>query len=130
MRNQNKSIFIFLQIAFQPHNMIGIQIVRWLIQKQDIRFFQKELCQKELGTLSTGKICYISVQIKLQQIKCPCHLFDFTVDHIKIMTVQKILQRSHFFQKLCHLRLICLCKQITDLCDPCFHFKQKRISRL
>ena len=64
MRNQNKSIFIFLQIAFQPYDMIGIQIVGRLIQKQDIRLFQKELCQKELGTLSAGKIAYPGVYIR------------------------------------------------------------------
>ena len=45
MGDQYKSIFIFLQIPFQPFNVHLVQIIGRLIQKQDIRFLQKQFPQ-------------------------------------------------------------------------------------
>ena len=43
MGNQNKRVLILLEVAFQPFNMLHVQIVGRLIQKQDIRLLKKEL---------------------------------------------------------------------------------------
>ena len=48
MTDQDKCILIFLQIPLQPFDMLRIEIVRRLVQKQDFR-----LLQKYLRTLST-----------------------------------------------------------------------------
>ena len=54
MGDQYKCILILLQIAFQPCDMLCIEIVRRLIQKEYIRFFQQKLCQKNFHTLSAA----------------------------------------------------------------------------
>ena len=41
MGNQDECILILIQIPLQPFDMLHIQIVGRLIQKQDIRFFQQ-----------------------------------------------------------------------------------------
>ncbi len=41
MRNEYKSIFIVLKIAFKPVDMFGIEVVSWLVKKQDIWFFKE-----------------------------------------------------------------------------------------
>ena len=43
MRNKDEGVFVFNQIAFQPFDVIFVQIVGRLIQKKNIRFFQKQL---------------------------------------------------------------------------------------
>ena len=41
VRDQNEGIFILFKVSFQPGDMFHIQVVGRLIQKKDIRFFQK-----------------------------------------------------------------------------------------
>ena len=54
MGDQDKGVLIVIQIPFQPGDMLSVQIVGRLVQKQDIRFFQKELGKKHLGTLTSA----------------------------------------------------------------------------
>ena len=54
MADQDKGIFIIVQITFQPFNMLCIQIVGGLIQEKNIRFLQQKLAQQNLGTLPAG----------------------------------------------------------------------------
>ncbi|KXT94878.1 hypothetical protein SMIDD26_00516 [Streptococcus mitis] len=53
VRNKDKGILIVLEIALEPVNMLSIQVVGRLVQKQDIRLFKEEFSQKHLGSLST-----------------------------------------------------------------------------
>ena len=52
MGDQNKRILIIQEISFQPCNVFLIQIVGWLIQKQDIRLLKKQFCKEYLGSLA------------------------------------------------------------------------------
>ena len=51
MRDQDKSILVVIQVALQPLNVFGIQIVGRLVKKQNVRLFQQKLAQKNLGAL-------------------------------------------------------------------------------
>ena len=62
MGNQDKGIFIVLKVALQPLNMLDIQIISRLIQKENVWFFQQKLCQQNLGSLASGKFGYVLVQ--------------------------------------------------------------------
>ena len=62
MGNEDERILIFLEIPFQPFNVHLVQIVGWLIQQQNVRFFQQQLAQKHLGPLSAAQIRHILVQ--------------------------------------------------------------------
>ena len=52
--DQDKGIFVIIQITFQPFNMLCIQIVGGLIQEKNIRFLQQKFAQQDLGTLPAG----------------------------------------------------------------------------
>ena len=52
--NKDKGILIIQKISFQPCNMLLIQIVGRLIQKQDIWLLEKKLRKKYLGSLSAA----------------------------------------------------------------------------
>ena len=52
--NKDKGILIIQKISFQPCNMLLIQIVGRLIQKQDIWLLKKKLRKKYLGSLSAA----------------------------------------------------------------------------
>ena len=40
--NQDKGIFIIVQVTFQPFDMFGVQIVGRFVQQEDVGFFQQE----------------------------------------------------------------------------------------
>ena len=60
MGDQDKSIFVFLKIPFQPFNMLYVQIVGRLVKKKDIRFLKQQLSKKDLGSLTAGKLRYVA----------------------------------------------------------------------
>ena len=62
MGYKDKSILIILQISGKPYDMLRIQVVGGLVQKQYVRFFQKKLCKQDLGPLTSGQFCNIPVQ--------------------------------------------------------------------
>ena len=85
MGDQDKSIFVFLKIPLQPFNMLYVQIVGRLVKKKDIRFLKQQLSKKDLGSLTAGKLRYVTVHTDLIQPKSTADLLYFRVDHIKIM---------------------------------------------
>ena len=85
MGDQNKSIFVFLKIPLQPFNMLYVQIVGRLVKKKDIRFLKQQLSKKDLGSLTAGKLSYVTVHTDLIQPKSTADFLYFRVDHIKIM---------------------------------------------
>ena len=54
MGDQNKGIFIILEIAFQPFNVLLIQIVGRLIENQEVRFRKHQLCKGHASTFATA----------------------------------------------------------------------------
>ena len=104
--------------------MLHIQIVCRLVQKQDIRFFQQQFSEKDLGTLSAGQFRYITFQPQFQKSQRPGHFFYFCIDNVKIMHCQKILNRSQLFHHLFHLFRGSLSHLITDGIHLFFHFVQ------
>ena len=62
MRHQNKAILIFFQIAFEPFNMFKIKIIRRLVQNQDGRILQQQLCQQHLRPLAAAQIHHITIK--------------------------------------------------------------------
>ena len=91
MRNQNKSIFVIIQIPLQPLYMIFIEIIGRFIQKQNVRFFQQQLCHENLCTLAAGQFRNVSVQTDFLKTESPGNLIYFCIDQIKIMLVKQIL---------------------------------------
>ena len=55
MRNKDEGVFVFNQIAFQPFDMIIVQMVGRLIQKKNIRVFQEQLAERDPRFLSAGE---------------------------------------------------------------------------
>ena len=126
MGDQNKGILILLQITLQPFNMLLIQIVGRLIQKQDVWLFQKQLSQKHLGTLAAGKLGNILIHANLLQAQRAAYLFYLAVNDIKVMGHQKVLNRAQLLHHGIHLVLGCLAHLIADGIHLLFHLKQIR----
>ena len=84
--NEDKGIFIVLQVAFKPIDMLRIQVVGWLIQEKDIWFFKKQFSQKDLGPLPTWQGGHIRIHPKVHNPKSTRHFIDLGIQGIKITT--------------------------------------------
>ena len=100
MGNQDKSIFVIIQITFQPFDVFLVKIVRRLVQKEDVRFFQKQFSEQCFCALSAGELGDITVQSDFRQSECAAYFFYFGVNHIKVMHGQKILKCAGFFHQI------------------------------
>ena len=64
------------------------------------------------------------VKPQFQKSKCPRHLFDLRIDHIKIVVCQHILQRTNLFHHLCDFIICRICHALIDFVDVLLHIKQ------
>ena len=103
MGDQDEGVFIFLEIAPQPLDMLHVQVVGGLVQKEDIRLLQKELGQKDLGTLASGKLGYVPVQAQVRKLEGPGDLLYLGVDHVKVMGHEKLLKGPKLLHLCIHL---------------------------
>ena len=62
MGDQHKGVFVLQQVAFQPGDVLYVQIVGRLVQQQNVRLFQQQLGQQHLGALSAAEIGYVVLQ--------------------------------------------------------------------
>ena len=125
MRNQDEGIFVIQQITFQPCDMFFIEVVCRLVQKKDIRLFQKQFAQKYFCSLATAQIRHITVKTQIQKPQCSGNLFYLCIDHIKIMKGKLILNCAEFFHQHVHFFLICTSEKITDFVHTLFFLKQR-----
>ena len=129
MGDQNESILIIQQITFQPFNMLLIQIVGRLIQKQNIRFLQKQLSEQHLRSLSATQIRNITFQSDIQQTQRSGDFLHLRINDIKIMHGKRILNGSQFLHQHVHFFRRSSTKRITDLIHPFLHLEKIRERR-
>ena len=124
MGDQKERVLVFLKITGQPADMFRIQIIGRLVQQKDIRFFQKQLSQKDLRPLASAQFLHISVQADLLQAESPCDLLHLGIDHIKIMQHQRILDRPERLHHLFQLLFRSPAHPVTDLIHLLFQFQK------
>ena len=94
MRDQDKRVLVFLEIASEPFDMAGVEIVCRLVEQQDIRLLQQKLCEQDLCALPSAQVSDVRVQSDFHDAERPCDLFNFGIDHVKVMLVKKLLYRA------------------------------------
>ena len=124
MGNQDKCILIIQKITLQPCNMFFVQIVGRLVQKKDIRFFQKKFTKENFCSLTTTQVCYVTIQAQIQKSQRPGYFFHLGIDHIKIMKCQLILNSTQFFHQGIHFIFAGRSQKITDLIHSLFLLKK------
>ena len=129
MGNQDKRVFVVIQIPFQPFNVNCVQVICGLVQKQNIRLLQKKLCQKHLGPLTARQLCHIPVQPDVRKPQGAPHLFHLRVNQIKIMGGQELLNHSGLLHIIGHLLFGCLRHLLVHLIHLRFQLKQKSEGR-
>ncbi|MNY23898.1 hypothetical protein D3C86_1575820 [compost metagenome] len=85
MGNEDEGILVIVQIALQPFDMLLIQIVRRLIEEQNVWLFQKQLRQQYFRTLPTAQIIDVFIQADICQTQTAGRFFDFGIDHVEIL---------------------------------------------
>ena len=129
MGNQDKRVFIIVQVPFQPLDMYLVQIVRRLVQKQNVRLLQKKFSKKHPGALASGQLRHIPVKAHLRQPQGPAHLLDLRVDQIEIMGGQKLLDHTGLFHIIGHFLIGSLRHLLIHRIHLRFQSKQELKSR-
>ena len=115
MGDEDESVFVILQEAGQPADVLHIQIVGGLVQQQNIRILQQQLGQQHLVALSTGKVRYIPVQTDISQAQAVGKVFDLAVQGVKTAVFQAALDLAYPGQHFVHGIFIRLCHFVVQL---------------
>ena len=91
VRNENKCIFVIYQIIFQPLDMVGVEVIGRLVQKQNVRLFEEQFCQQNLRPLSSRKPGNVPVETEARQFKGAGDLVHLYVDLIKVVICKIVL---------------------------------------
>ena len=99
MGNHDNRARIILQIIFQPSDTLHVQMIRWLIQQQDIRFFQEQPYHSNLCLFSSGKIrqkFFFIVFCKTKASKNPV-IFLLEFEALPVPGISGRAQHHHLF---------------------------------
>ena len=129
MGNEDKCIFILIEIPLQPLNMLHIQIVGRLVQKKNVRLFQKQFSKQHLCSLTAAQFRHVTVKTNICKTQSPSHFLYFCINHIEIMGRQKFLDHARFFHIRSHLFVGRLSHLVIHLVHLLFQFKEKRKGR-
>ena len=87
-----------LQVALQPEDGFGVEVVGGLVEKQEVRLAQQQFRQCYSTTLTTRQVGHRRIRRRAAQ---SLHgLFDLGVDLPRIGCVEFFLQLAHFFHEL------------------------------
>ena len=56
MRHNHQNMIKRFQLFFQPHTSLQIQVIRWLIEQQQVRFHEQRSSQRDAHSPTTGKV--------------------------------------------------------------------------
>ena len=113
--NEDEGIFVFLQVALEPCDMLFVQIVGGLVQQQDLGLFQQQLGQQDLGTLTAAQIGDVMVKTQRQQTQRTGNFLNTGIDHIEIVGIQHTLDLTQFIHEGIHLFGRSIAQLVADL---------------
>ena len=67
MTDEKNTALVFFQGTFQLFLGIYIQMVGWLVQKEDVGWFIQNLAQPDLSLLATGEYTYLTFNVFCSQ---------------------------------------------------------------
>ena len=105
--------------------MLYIQIVCRLVEEQDIRLLKKQFSEKDLRSLSAGKLVNVLVKTDLVEAEGASDLLHLGVYNIEVMRHQKILDRSQFLHHGVHLILGGVSHLRADVVHLLLHLKEE-----
>ena len=101
MRHENHGALVFAEVAFEPCNRFGIQVVRRFVQEQQIRFFEEQAAESHAALFTTGEVRHRPVTRRAaESIHCN---FDVAVKAPQVLRVDDVLKLCLFVEKLVHL---------------------------
>ena len=102
MGNQDKGVFIILEVPGKPLDVFRIQIVGGFVQQQDVRILQQQFGQEHLGPLAPGQFVHLVFQADVPEPQTPGHFLDLGIQVVVVRRFQPFLDFSHFFHEPVH----------------------------
>ncbi len=102
MRHKNKRVFISLQQVFKPCDVLLIQKVRGLVQNENHRILQKQLCKQYLCALPSAELANVLIKAYFTKTETVCILLYTGIQHIEAAVIKHFLNLADFLHQLCH----------------------------
>jgi hypothetical protein len=67
VRNEDEGVLVFLQVALEPGDVLLVEVVGGLVEKQDLRLLQEKFAQEDFGALAAGELGNVPVQAEFRE---------------------------------------------------------------
>ena len=84
---------VFLEIVLEPGDGLGVQVVRRLVEQQDVGLREQQLRQRHAALLAARKVRHVRIARRAAQRLQ--RLLDLRVEVPQILRVDLVLQRRH-----------------------------------
>ena len=99
MADHQNGTGVALEVVFQPLHGGEVQMVRRLVQNEDVRLLEEELGQTETGQLTAGEDAHVLAPGILCKAHAGQHLLDVDVHVVAVGGVDDVLQFVVLFEK-------------------------------
>ena len=101
VRHQNHGALVFAEVAFEPGNRFGVEVVRRFVEEQQIRFFEEQAAKGHAALFTAGEVRHRPVARRAAQ---SVHGdFDIAVEAPQVLSVDDVLKLCLFVEELVHL---------------------------
>ena len=101
MCDRDDGALVFLQVAFEPRNRFGIEMVRRLVEQQEVRLAQQHLTQRDAAALAAREGG--DVGIRRRQTQRVHGDLERAVELPGVGGIDRILQARLLVERLFHL---------------------------
>ena len=108
MRNDDKGVLVIRQVVLEPLDVLGVEVVRRLVEQQDFRVLEQELRQEDLRALAARELVHLAVKADVAQAEAACDLFDARVNRIVAARLEDVLYIADVLHELVHFLWRCL----------------------
>ena len=101
MRHENHGALVFAEVAFEPCNRFGIQVVRRFVKEQQIRFFKEQAAESHTALFTAGKVRHRPIARRAtESVHCN---FNVAVEAPQVLSIDDVLKLCLFVEELVHL---------------------------
>ncbi len=103
MRDGHHRSGVLLQVLFEPLDALGIEVVRGLVQQQQVRLLQQQPAQGDPAPLATGQ--HSDVRIGSRAAQGIHGLLELGIEVPGVLVVDLLLQRPHLGHQCVEVRI-------------------------
>lgn len=103
VRDDDEGILVIRQVVLEPFDVLGVEVVRRLVEQQDLGVLEQELRQEDLRALTARELVDLALEPDVAQAEAARDLLDARIDRVVAARLEDVLDVADILHELVHL---------------------------